>query len=169
MKTASQILEAKGYDNAEQNDIISANNNSLDVQTRDYFDMLNHPVHLWEAYYLGEADEDELNKLAEEKGFEDYKELLAAMDSYMNDLADQYPLKINEDFKKAIRIAAIENDLSGNFTINNNYSIVEDGKEKYQTISEDEIDSVSKDRKDYDGTNCVSFLFQDKEYFFVKQ
>lgn len=96
METVSQILEAKGYEGDEIDSIINwANRNkeSLDMQTRIEFGVSDHPIHLWEAYYSGDADEEELQKIAEEKGFEDYHELLKAMDRHLLTLAEEYPSK----------------------------------------------------------------------------
>lgn len=74
MKTASQILERKGFENDEINDIV----NNLDIQVREEFSKENEQaqmVHLWECYYKGDSaieDEnfltrmtDKLNELAE--------------------------------------------------------------------------------------------------------
>lgn len=94
MNTASQILAKKGYDNAEQNDIICVNENCLDWQVRNEFGM-NEPIHLYEAYYLGEADEDEMNEIAKKSGFDDYNELLFAMDRRLIEVAEDYPISMN--------------------------------------------------------------------------
>lgn len=87
--TASDILAAKGYDPAQQNDIVCANSDCLDVQTREYFNV-NEPIHLYECYYIGDANEDDLNELAQTKGYADYTELLAAMDRHLTALAEKY-------------------------------------------------------------------------------
>lgn len=87
--TASQILEKKGYDNAEQNDIVSY---KLDGQTREHFSVFE-PVHLWEAYYKGDADLEKLSEIAVQNGFETAEDLLSAMTYHLNNLAESYPSK----------------------------------------------------------------------------
>lgn len=95
METASQILEKKGYDNSEQDEIVCSgykNNDSLDVMVRKEFGV-DEPIHILEAYYLGDADENVLTEIAEKKGFDDYKDLLNAMDHRLLELAYEYPEK----------------------------------------------------------------------------
>lgn len=75
----------------------------------------------------------------------------------------------NSEFKKAIESAVIENDLAKDFTVDLNYSVVVSGREKYQVVSEYEIDEFCTDRKDYHGFPCASFIFGETEYFFVTQ
>jgi hypothetical protein len=91
MKTASQILEAKGYENDEINDIV----NNLDIKVREEFKAESLPVHLWEAYYKGDASEDDLNEVAKMNECEDYDQLLKKMDESLSDLAEKYPVKSN--------------------------------------------------------------------------
>ena len=91
MKTASKILEEKGYWINEINEIVSSDEDSLDIQTREKFGLDSEPVQLWEKYQIGDADEEELNRIAKEQGFEDYEELLLAADYYLRNLADDYP------------------------------------------------------------------------------
>jgi len=95
METASQILERKGYDNSEQDEIVCSgykNNDSLDIKVREEF-CVDEPIHLLEAYYLGDAGEDVLNEIAKKRGFDDYKDLLNAMDYRLLELAKEYPDK----------------------------------------------------------------------------
>lgn len=96
METATQILEAKGYEGDEVDSILTWGTSeveSLDLQTRIEFGIYEHPVHLWEAYYVGDADEKELFKIAKEKGFEDVEDLLEATTHHLNSLAENYPAK----------------------------------------------------------------------------
>ena len=96
MKTASQILEAKGYEGDEVDSIINwgnGNKESLDIQTRVIYKLDAEPVHLLESYYLGDADEEKINKIAKEKGFEDYHELLNEATKHLNSLAEKYRAK----------------------------------------------------------------------------
>ena len=99
MKTASQILLQKGYDHSEVENIICYPNGqreSLDMQTRIEFGIQDEPVHLWEAYYVGDSDEEKLNEIAKSKGYEDHNELLDAATKYLNSLAESYPEKLLE-------------------------------------------------------------------------
>lgn len=91
MKTASQILEAKGYDNEEQNAIVY-DHPSLDAQVRSEFG-IDEPVHLWDGYYIGDADEDILTEIATSKGYDNYFELFRDMDYRLIELANEYPEK----------------------------------------------------------------------------
>lgn len=96
MKTASQILETKGYEGDEIDSILSWANGdeeSLDMQTRIEFGIQDEPVHLWEAYSVGDSDEETLDKIAKIKGFEDHNELLNAATRHLNSLAEDYPEK----------------------------------------------------------------------------
>lgn len=105
MKTASQILEKKGYGLDEINDIICANHNSLDEVTRDKFGVME-PIHLWEAYYLGDANEDSLLEVAKDHGFDDIKSLLKEMDMHLISLAEAY--------KEKIKMRIIETQIESN-------------------------------------------------------
>jgi hypothetical protein len=96
MKNASQILEAKGYEGHEVDSIINwanGDNESLDIQTRIEFGIQDEPVHLWEAYYVGDSDEKTLNEIAKSKGYYDHDELLDAATRHLNSLAESYPSK----------------------------------------------------------------------------
>ena len=95
MRTASQILESKGYDLADQNEIVNIgylDHQSLDQQVRTQFG-ITEPIHLWDGYYIGDAGEDTMNEIAQQKGYEDYKELLAKMDNSLVALAEAFPVK----------------------------------------------------------------------------
>lgn len=85
MKTATQILESKGYESDHVNEVL----NSLDEQVRDKF-KVTEPVHLWETYTLGDANKDNLQKIAEENNFEDIDELLENMDWELLELTEKY-------------------------------------------------------------------------------
>jgi len=56
-----------------------------DVETREFFD-ISEPIFLEDGYYLGDADEEIMNDIAINKGYEDYSELFDAMDIYFTDL-----------------------------------------------------------------------------------
>lgn len=90
METAQRILERKGYQFDEIDQIVSSNDDSLDWKTREKFGCAYQPVHLWESYYIGDADEDELTSIAKEQGYSEYQELLIAMDRYLLNLAEEY-------------------------------------------------------------------------------
>ena len=95
MNTASQILEAKGYDSDEIEAIISwgVDGESLDNQSREKFGIECQFVHLFAEYTIGDANAYDLNVIAKKKGFSDYKELLKATTFYLNHLAEMYPQK----------------------------------------------------------------------------
>jgi hypothetical protein len=86
MKNLVQILEAKGYDNSEISDIIQANDDNLDMKVREEFGVQDEALHLWEAYYKGDANEDNLLKAAVDNGFDDIEDLLSAMDNRLLEL-----------------------------------------------------------------------------------
>lgn len=91
MKTLEQILTEKGYGNEEIQEIVYEYPN-FDEQVRTQYG-IDEPIHLYESYYLGDADEEELNKTALFYGLDSYIELLAAMDGALIDLAYDYPTK----------------------------------------------------------------------------
>lgn len=68
MKTAQQVLAAKGFDNDQIADILY-HNQALDMKVREEFGVQDEPLHLWEYYYTGDADREVLAKIAKEKGF----------------------------------------------------------------------------------------------------
>jgi len=86
MKTVEQILTSKGYDNSEIDSLI--NWDGLDTKVREEFNV-SEPIHLWEAYYIGDGDENILNDIAKSRGLEDYSELLKEMDYRLLELAEQ--------------------------------------------------------------------------------
>lgn len=95
MKTASQILEAKGYEGDEIDSILNCGNKeseSLDTQTRKHFG-IEEPIHLWDRYSIGDADEDKLNAIAHRKGYFGYTALFISMNHHLNQLASDYPDK----------------------------------------------------------------------------
>lgn len=93
MNTAQSILTSKGYDNFECMDIIQANQDNLDMKVREKYGLGTEPLHLWEAYYIGDADEDVVLEAAKKHGFDDEDELFAQMDRDLLDLANEYPSK----------------------------------------------------------------------------
>jgi hypothetical protein len=86
MKTASQILADKGYENDQINDIV----NNLDIQVRQEFKAESLPVHLWDAYYKGDASELALNEVTKENGYANWNQLLVRMTSRLSELAENY-------------------------------------------------------------------------------
>ncbi len=54
--------------------------NQADINTREKFGV-NEPVHKWDGYYIGDADEEALNEIAKKHNLEDYDELFFEMDS----------------------------------------------------------------------------------------
>lgn len=73
MKTAQQVLEAKGFDNDQINDIINFktkySEEGFDMEVRKEFGLENEPLHLWEAYFQGDADYQVLSARAKERGY----------------------------------------------------------------------------------------------------
>lgn len=95
MNTIGKILESKGYDLADISEIVESgyrSHTSLDQQVRDEFAMYE-PIHLWDTYQIGDADETEMDDLAQEKGYNDFREMLKAMDRKLIELAENFPSK----------------------------------------------------------------------------
>lgn len=93
MSTISKILESKGFAPADIDEVVHygpENSGGLDQQVRSEFN-ITEPIHLWEEYDLGEADEDELNEKAQAQGYEDYHELLNKMDRRLLQLVEELP------------------------------------------------------------------------------
>lgn len=104
MQTISQILESKGYDRAEQSEIVESGygyNESLDQVVRAEFNM-NEPIYLEEGYCIGEADGGTMNEIAVGKGYKSYEDLLAAMDKRLKQLAEDFPVKSVMDHRRRI-------------------------------------------------------------------
>jgi hypothetical protein len=114
MKTAEQILEAKGYDHNEANEII---NEELDLKVRELYNVEDHPVHLWESYAIGDASEEALLKDAESnttpiKKYDDVETLFNDMTDDLNRFAEQYPAKpitVDRDELRKVLREEIEN------------------------------------------------------------
>lgn len=94
MSKVSQILAAKGYDLSEQAEIIESgfgSSESLDLQVRTEFNMFQ-PIYFEDGVYiLGEADEETMTEIANERGYESYEELLSVMDKRLIELAEELP------------------------------------------------------------------------------
>lgn len=89
MKTAQSILEAKGYESFECIEII----NDFDMKVREKYNLEDEPLHLWESYYIGDADEDTILEVAKNNECDEIGDLLDLMDRKLFDLAYQYPDK----------------------------------------------------------------------------
>lgn len=103
MKNAQQVLEAKGFDNDQILDIIyfktKYSEEGFDMQVRKEFGLENEPLHLWEGYYRGDADEKVLKVQAiklgytwgEEDGdnYADVESMLSAMDDRLVGLCEE--------------------------------------------------------------------------------
>ena len=93
MTTAQQVLETKGFDLDQINDIIEFktkhSEEGFDMQVRTEFNLQDQPVHLLESYYIGDADEDVLTKIANEQGFESAKGMLLMMDERLIQLCEE--------------------------------------------------------------------------------
>lgn len=88
MKTAQEVLSAKGYDHSEIDDLISYGI-GLDMDVRTEFGLDNEPVHLWEAYYKGDANEEVLAEKAKEFGCDSIDSLLHLMDIRLIELCEE--------------------------------------------------------------------------------
>lgn len=66
-------------DNSLDIDLIDLENQA-DINTREKFGV-NEPVHKWDGYYIGDADEDVMNEIAKKHNCEYYDELFTEMDS----------------------------------------------------------------------------------------
>lgn len=96
---AQQILEGKGYEGDTLIGLLSSDENSLDLQVREFFGV-EEPVHLWEDYSIGDANEDVMIELAENKNFANIDCLLGAMDEKLIELAENIPYADNETYWK---------------------------------------------------------------------
>jgi len=113
MKTAEQILEEKGYDHNEANEIVYE---ELDVQVRKLYNVQNHPIHLWESYALGDATEEKLLEDAESnttpvKKYNDVENLLDDMTEDLNRLAGDYkakPIEVDESELRSVLRNSLE-------------------------------------------------------------
>lgn len=65
---------------------------STDILIRERFN-IDEPIHKFECYYIGDADEDVLNRIAEENGLNDYRELLSMMDK---EFEEEYSNKLEK-------------------------------------------------------------------------
>lgn len=61
----------------------------MDAKVRAEFKVNEHPLHLWERYYIGDADENILLKIAKYQGFNDISELFSAMDRKLIELCEE--------------------------------------------------------------------------------
>lgn len=95
MLNAQQILEKKGFDLTQIADIIhfktEHSEEGLDMQVRTEFKVEDHPLHLWESYYIGDADEEEIELIAKEQGYDSIKTLFRAMDARLIELCENIP------------------------------------------------------------------------------
>lgn len=86
---AQQILEQKGI---ESNEAASIVYEQLDIQVRELYNVENHPVHLWESYVIGDANETDLLNDAESnttpaKKYDNLDELFQDMTNELERLA----------------------------------------------------------------------------------
>ena len=94
MITAQKILEKKGYDLEECTDILQADRDiNLDMKVREKYGLDDEPLHLWESYYIGDADKKAVKKAAKKHGFDSIDGLLMQMDSDLLELAENFPEK----------------------------------------------------------------------------
>lgn len=91
-KTIDFLIENEKFEMDFKRDI----QNSADIECRDEFEC-TEPIHLWEAYCIGDGDEDILNDLAKEHGCSDYEELLGEMDTRFQEIIEEkYEQAISE-------------------------------------------------------------------------
>lgn len=116
--TAQSILERKGYNNTECIGILQSNSDNLDMKIRQKYGLENQALHLWESYYIGDADIEKVEAIAIEKGFENSDSLLLRMDRELIDLANDYPDK-SIDIDESELIDELKNEIEnahGGFT-----------------------------------------------------
>lgn len=93
MLSAQQILEKKGFDLDEINDIINFktkhSHEGLDMQVRSEFKVEYQPIHLLGSYYTGDGDENELLQIAQEQGYDSIDALLKMMDVRLIELCEK--------------------------------------------------------------------------------
>jgi hypothetical protein len=95
MESPDKLLQKKGFDFQESGSIIY---DELDIKVRELYNVQKHPIHLWDRYCLGDANEVELIKDAESnttppKKYENTEKLFDDMDSDLLRLANLYPEK----------------------------------------------------------------------------
>jgi hypothetical protein len=87
-----QILACKGYALNEIEAIV-AHPGGLDEKCRAEHGVSGLPLHLWEGYYRGDADEASLQAAAAASGHESPEVLLAQMGKALLALCEEYPEK----------------------------------------------------------------------------
>jgi len=92
MKTAESILMEKGFNHQEANEIIDQ---ELDLKVRELYNVQNHPIHLWDKYSIGDANEEDIlidaesNTLPISK-YNDIDDLFNDMTEELENLSSEY-------------------------------------------------------------------------------
>jgi hypothetical protein len=147
MKSADQILDAKGYDYDEQNDIINFKSQfseeGLDMQVRKEYSV-EEPIHLWADYAVGDANEDVLLQVAKQNGFEDVESLLDSMTKRLNSLCDDIPEKIDWFPAKMVEEIRI-----GNTVVINKYGDL--FEESLTDVSDEDLENAIRNYHEIEG------------------
>ena len=128
MKTLSTLrfLQDNSFDlNIDLSDI----ENQADLNTRAKFEV-EEPIHKWDGYYIGDADEDVMNEIGKKHNLDDYVELLFEMDSEFENESERLASEKLASLKNfTLEIATVENadsDISYYiYTNNKDYAIEE--------------------------------------------
>ena len=87
---ATQILENKGIEANKINEYILS---EIDCMVRETFNVAAHPVHLWDSYAIGDADEAQMLIDANCDGYwENIDDLLEDMTVELERLASEYTI-----------------------------------------------------------------------------
>ena len=128
MKTLSTLrfLQDNSFDlNIDLSDI----ENQADLNTRAKFEV-EEPIHKWDGYYIGDADEDVMNEIAKKHNLDDYVELLFDIDSEFENESERLASEKLASLKNfTLEISTVENadsDISYYiYTNNKDYAIEE--------------------------------------------
>lgn len=167
---AQQILEKAGIGSNEAASIVYE---QLDIQVRELYNVQNNPIHLWESYCIGDANESELLKDAESnrtpaKKYSNLEELFEDMTDDLERLAYKYAEKYEEanELQESINDKKTEladmkqeqsdkinevNDLLSDFDVS--YEL----GDTYRSIEESVLESISEREITY-YSNAMEYL-----------
>lgn len=98
---------------------------NADLKVREEFEC-DEPIHLFDAYYIGDASEDALNEVAKKNGCEDYKGLLIKMDGRYSEILED---ELKNILDRPLYLEVYED---GEMSIYATESGIEKAKEEYE-------------------------------------
>lgn len=122
-----------------------------DRQTRDEYEC-EEPIHIYESYYIGDADEDVLNELAEKHDYVDYQELLNGMYSRFEDICEE---KFEELINSKNIVFEVERDGEWYIYTTNEETAVQK-YEDFETVLKESYTSFP---------GLLSFTQEEREYY----